>query len=150
MYSLKKKEIANVDKLTITKVCIYDFTIRKGAKYATVMVDIDTHRIVDMINSCECDDVVNWLKEYLNLQVVSREGSITYKKAISEAHSNAIQVTDRFHLLKNLTMYSQNYLRKYLKPRIPIELPTKAQKESISSEINNKNITNDRFIKRES
>ncbi|WP_352419775.1 hypothetical protein [Proteiniborus sp.] len=46
------------------------------------MIDIDTHRIVDMINSREYDDIVTWLKTFPNLQVVSRDGSITYSNAI--------------------------------------------------------------------
>ena len=32
-------------------VCIDDFAIRKGVKYATVMIDINSHKIIDMINS---------------------------------------------------------------------------------------------------
>jgi len=46
------------------------------------MIDIKTHRIIDLIPSRDCVDVVNWLKSYPNLKVVSRDGSITYKKAI--------------------------------------------------------------------
>ena len=79
------------------------------------MIDIDTHAIIDMIASREKKEVVEWLKSYTNLQVVSRDGSITYHNAISEAHPEAIQVSDRFHLYKNLTNYAMEYLKKQLK-----------------------------------
>ena len=37
--------------------CIDDFALKKREKYGTVMVDIETHRIVDMINSRDIEDV---------------------------------------------------------------------------------------------
>jgi len=79
------------------------------------MIDIDTHAIIDMIASREQKEVAAWLKSYTNLHVVSRDGSITYRNAISEAHPQAIQVSDRFHLYKNLTNYAIEYLKKQLK-----------------------------------
>lgn len=74
------------------------------------MIDIDSHRIIDMINSRELEDVKEWLNTYKNLKVISRDGSIVYKNAISLAHPKAIQVSDRFHILKNLTEYCKTYL----------------------------------------
>lgn len=85
------------------------------------MIDIDTHNVIDMIGSRDCTDVAEWLKTFPNIKVVSRDGSITYKNAISKAHPKAIQVSDRFHLLKNLTTYAKDYLMKILKAKVPIE-----------------------------
>lgn len=86
------------------------------------MIDIHTHAIIDMIASRGQKEVVEWLKSYANLQVVSRDGSITYRKAISEAHPKAVQVSDRFHLYKNLTNYAIEYLKKQLKIVIKVAL----------------------------
>lgn len=84
------------------------------------MVDIDTHRIIDMIPSREHQDVVDWLKTFPNLTLISRDGSISYAKAIKEAHPHATQVSDRFHLLKNLTTYCKKALMKYFKSKVTI------------------------------
>ena len=84
------------------------------------MIDINTHNVLDMIPSREYEDVRQWLKTYTNLQVVSRDGSITYHNAINDAHPEAIQVSDRFHLLKNLTSYATDYLKKELGQHILI------------------------------
>ena len=46
---LKKKEIPLPEKHSITKVCIDDFAFRKRQTYGTIMVDIDTHRVVDLL-----------------------------------------------------------------------------------------------------
>lgn len=43
--------------------------------------------------------------------MISRDGSIIYKNAISKVHPLLIQVTDRFNLLKNLTSYCKDYLK---------------------------------------
>ena len=87
------------------------------------MIDIYTHKIVDMIDSREQSEVVNWLKSYPNLKLVSRDGSITYKNAVYEAHPFAVQVSDRFHLLKNIAEYAANYLKKKLNLVIKICTP---------------------------
>lgn len=86
------------------------------------MVDIKTHRIIDMINSREYESVKEWLKTYPNIRIVSRDGSITYHNAITSAHPDAIQISDRFHLLKNLTSYATDYLKKELKSHMQISI----------------------------
>jgi len=66
------------------------------------MVDLISGDIVDMIESREKDDVAAWLLQYPNIAVVSRDGSHTYAQAITKALPKVIQVSDRFHILKNL------------------------------------------------
>lgn len=107
------------------------------------MVDIETHRVVDLIASRDCEDVVKWLKSYPNLQVVSRDGSITYKNAITLAHPKAIQVSDRFHILKNLTSYCKDYLIEYFKAKVIIDAENKVEISEVvsKSSIQNKKLT---------
>ena len=84
------------------------------------MINLDSHRIVDMIPSREHDDVKTWLQTYPNITVVSRDGSVTYHNAIDEALPEAAQVSDRFHLIKNLTSYAREYLKKELGAKVTI------------------------------
>lgn len=107
------------------------------------MVDIETHRVIDLIPSRDCDEVVKWLKSYPNLQVVSRDGSITYKKAITLSHPEAMQVSDRFHILKNLTSYCKDYLTNYFKPKVIIDVTPKVTASNVVTEppIENKKLT---------
>lgn len=83
--------------------CIDDFALKKRHVYGTIMVDIDTHRVIDLISSRETADVTEWLKTYPNLEMVSRDGSVSYRNAIEAVGKDIIQVSDRFHLLKGLT-----------------------------------------------
>ncbi|WP_445330241.1 transposase, partial [Tepidibacter sp. Z1-5] len=50
-----------INKNAITKVCIDDFALKKRHTYGSIMIDIDSHRIIDMINSRELEDVKKWL-----------------------------------------------------------------------------------------
>ena len=126
---LKKKETPVIDKKTITAVCIDDFAIKKRRSYGTIMVDIFTHQILDMIDSRDYETVCEWLKSYPNLRIISRDGSVTYNNAITGAHPEALQISDRFHLLKNLSSYVTEYLKKRLKPQVSIQSVSQEIKE---------------------
>jgi len=69
---------------------------------------------------------------------VSRDGSATYRKAINDALPDAIQVSDRFHLFKNLTDYAKEYLKKEFGVRVKIPALNGAMLDSPSE---NKNET---------
>jgi transposase len=91
------------------------------------MVDIKTHKIIDMLESREREDVAKWLSKFPNIQVVSRDGSRTYRNAINNAFENAIQISDRFHIVKNLIKASKRALNKRCDGRIPIPMTDKTK-----------------------
>ena len=101
------------------------------------MIDIETHKIVDLLESRQEDDVAEWLKTFPNIEVISRDGEIMYKSASHKAHSKAMQVSDRFHVLKNLTDYAKDALKRILKKQIKIE---DTEAEITKSEIQKKYI----------
>jgi len=110
------------------------------------MVDIKSHRILDMIESREYEPVKDWLSTYKNLQIISRDGSVTYRNAITDSHPDIVQVSDRFHLIKNLTSYATDYLKKELKSHVCIGLKNQEDSEEsknleISKENQNRKLT---------
>lgn len=127
-----------MDKVHVKRVCIDDFALKKRHTYGTIMVDLDTHRVVDLICSRDSEEVTSWLKTFPNLEVVSRDGSITYAHSIAKAHPKAIQISDRFHLLQNLTKYCTEFLKSIVKANIKI--PVTTLKELSSIKINNLSI----------
>ena len=80
------------------------------------MIDFDTRKIIDMIPTRDQAQVTEWLKRYPKLKLISRDGSKAYKKAIEHAHPSAIQVMDRFHLLRTLIERAKQDLNK----RVPL------------------------------
>lgn len=101
-------------KETITSVCIDDFAIHKRHTYGTIMVDIESRRVIDLLPSRESEEVVEWLKTYPNLSIVSRDGSVSYHSAISQANAAIVQISDRFHLLKGFTDAAKKFLTRFL------------------------------------
>lgn len=99
-----------MDKASVIRVSVDDFAFRKRYSYGTVMVDLDTHRIIDIIDSRETPKVEEWLKSYPCLVIISRDGAQTYSSAAKKSHPNALQISDRFHLLKNLSDAVEKYM----------------------------------------
>ena len=92
---------------------------------------METRKIIDILNSRNVEDVTAWLKKFPNIKIVSRDGCYTYAKAISQAHPNAQQVSDYFHLVKNLS----EYLNKCLLRKLP-KIITVEDKEILKLDIN--------------
>jgi len=109
-----------VDKSKIEKVCVDDFAIRKRFSYGTVMVNLETHRIIDIIPSRETSDVRKWLESYPNLKIISRDGASTYASAITNSHPHALQISDRFHLIKGLSEAITKYIVREFPSRVEI------------------------------
>ena len=81
---------------------IDDWAWRKGQCYGTIVVDLERSDVVDLLPDREADTVAAWLKAHPGIEVVSRDRSATYAEAATEGASRAVQVADRWHLLKNL------------------------------------------------
>lgn len=125
-------------------ICIDDFAFKKRYSYGTIMVDLASGRIIDILNSRETVDVVEWLKSYPQIKYVSRDGSQSYRAAINKAFPKAVQISDRFHLVKNLSEALVMFINRIIKGRIeiPITSETIAQRNSVL----NKSSLHERYI----
>lgn len=83
-------------------VAIDDFALRKRLHYGTLVVDLLTHKPIDLFPGRTEEQVKHWLLQHPSIQTVSRDGSRTYQTAITEISPSIIQVTDRWHILKGL------------------------------------------------
>ena len=104
--------------------CIDDFATKKRHTYGTVMVNIETGRIVDMLESRESAEVAVWLASFPNIKIVSRDGSTMYASAIRTAHPNAVQISDRFHILKGLTDAARQFVLSIVGQRVAVPSDT--------------------------
>ncbi len=110
---LKKlpEDTVKLDK-DVVNIGIDDFAFKKGRDYCTLICDMDKKVIIDILPSRTKEAVSTWLENYPQIKLVSRDGSVTYRTAISEALPEATQVSDKFHLIKNLLDYISKYIRR--------------------------------------
>jgi len=99
---------------------IDDFAMKKREKYGTIIVDNDKHERVEVINSREQAEVEVVLRRFKKIKTVTRDFSVTYRKAIEATHPRTKQIVDRFHIFKNLTEDMGEYMKRTIKERIKI------------------------------
>lgn len=99
--NIKKKSNSNINYEEFEEIGIDDFAFKKRLSYGTVFIDHKSNKIINIIDSRLQEDVTNELTNYINLKKCSRDGSTLYKGAITAANKNIIQISDRFHLIKN-------------------------------------------------
>jgi hypothetical protein len=77
---------------------IDDFALRRGRVYATVLIDAETGRRVDVVPGRTADAAEKWLRDHPGAEVVCRDESGAYGEAVSRALPGAVQAEDRWHL----------------------------------------------------
>jgi transposase len=92
---------------------IDDWAWRKGQRYGTIIVDLERRDVLDLLPDRDTDTVAGWLKAHPGVEVISRDRSAAYVQAATAGASQAAQVADRWHLLKNLREAVERVLERH-------------------------------------
>lgn len=100
-------QLPDVSSGSVVYLGIDDFAFRRGWRFGTILVDLESHRVVDLLPDRQMETSAAWMYQHPDLFVVSRDRASAYPSAASEAAPQALQIADRFHILKNLTEATQ-------------------------------------------
>ena len=93
---------------------IDDWAWRKGQRYGTIVVNLETGHVIDLLPDRDAATVRRWFEAHPGIEIVSRDRSSSYAQAATEAASDAQQVADRWHLLKNVREAIERLFERHL------------------------------------
>jgi hypothetical protein len=86
------------------------WALRRGATYGTILLDLQARQVVDLLPDRAAATLDAWLRRHPAVRVIARERATEYTRAATEAAPHAIQVADRWHLLRNGREMAERWL----------------------------------------
>jgi transposase len=107
---IKAAPVPEVGKVRVLGVD--DFAFKKGSTYGTILVNLEEHKVVDLLPERSQESLVAWFGSHpaTGVEVASRDRSNIYREGLAKGAPGATHVADRWHLLHNLTLTLEEYL----------------------------------------
>jgi len=94
----------------VSQLGIDDWSLRRGRQFGTILVNLATHEIIDLLPDRETETAQAWMQAHPEIDVVSRDRGEDYAAAARKGAPQARQVADRFHLTENLRDFVEETL----------------------------------------
>ncbi len=96
LYLVPTVEIGKVHSIGID-----DFAWRKGQRYGSIIVDLQSHKILELLPERTVESAIAWLEAHPDVEVVSRDpGRHLCRGCHRKRAPLAVQVADRWHLMR--------------------------------------------------
>ena len=90
------------EQKTVRVLGVDDWAWRKGRRYGTLLCDLESGQIVDILPERSAKSLAEWLTDHPGVEIISRDRASCYAEGGRQGAPDAIQVADRWHLLKNM------------------------------------------------
>ena len=90
-------------------VSVDDWGLRRGQTYGAILVDLERHRVVDLLPDREADTFAAWLQDQPQIRVISRDRGANFADVLTRGAPQAVQVAIRYHLLQSAIRWQRNW-----------------------------------------
>jgi len=98
------------DAEEVRVVGVDDFAFRKGNAPGTILVDLERHEVADLFEGHSVQSIARWLGQHPGVEVVARDRSHVCREGVNAGAPDALQVADRWHLLRSLALGLEEFL----------------------------------------
>jgi transposase len=107
---LRQKPAQDLSGLPLRNLGVDDWAWRKGQDYGTILVNLDLHRVVDLLPDRSAESLSEWLKQHPEIVTIARDRCGLYAEGAALGAPQSQQVADRFHLILNLSATMERVL----------------------------------------
>nr|HET6905183.1 ISL3 family transposase [Ktedonobacteraceae bacterium] len=75
---------------------------RKGQRYGTILVDLERHAPIELLEDATAESFAAWLEKHPSIEVVSRDRGTTFADGANRGAPQALQIADRWRLIQNM------------------------------------------------
>lgn len=105
---------------------------KKGCSYGTIFVDLERKQPVDLLPDRDANSVAAWFKKRSSVEIIVRDRSGLFADGALRGAPKAIQVIDRYHMIKNLVEALERF---FLHKRSVLKTLHEQQQHSASSRL---------------
>ncbi|MGH9452842.1 MAG: transposase, partial [Terriglobia bacterium] len=98
-----KRQPAHQTEMKVRVLGVDDWAWRKYQEYGTLLMDLEQRRVIDLLPVRSAASFADWLRQHPGVEMIARNRCGLYAEGEREGAPSAVQITDRYHLMSNLS-----------------------------------------------